>query len=231
MNIHPTILVAIATGFFGLAGTLVKYYFDNRKLKDQRQYEQKLREAEENRRLVAEKELRDSYVDLTTDFESFTAIYGSVKYMFKNTCADRFIIFIGRNGKSDFRIVTAVWEQHRDSGKAWISWGATKRFKRYKTDLFYKGMMKEIEERGMVSLVVKDMPECDLRGFYVAEEVVESQVFHLARIPIDPENDMLIYASIATHEEGGFDVEKNGFIKSQMSIIENAIITMKQEVE
>jgi hypothetical protein len=128
--------------------------------------------------------------------------------VFKETNADRFILFIANNGKTNFKRTTAVFEQHRMEESGRISIGATKRYIDFKFDADYLDMLKRIETIGEEIIYTDAMKESDLKAIYKYEKVVASKVFFILREHVTGDHDRIWYASIATHQEGGF-VEKD----------------------
>lgn len=130
------------------------------------------------------------------DISLLNEIRGAVGVMFEETSADRYLILVAVNGKTDFNVVTAIFEQHGDP-KYKINAIAT--YRSLKIDAHYKQMLEFAEKRGQVEMIVAEMPDSLLKGIYVREGIKYSKVRHLLRVPIDDGNDVLVYCSIAKH--------------------------------
>lgn len=90
-------------------------------------------------------------------------------------------------------------------------------------------MLKEAEVKGSVELETKNMTNSLLKIIYQVEGVNHSNIRHLLRLPIDEGNDVLVYSSIATHEQNAFeDSEKMIFLTQYNSTI---IPSLKQIID
>lgn len=158
---------------------VAKQFYDNRKL----------------RRRVA-----DLTPDLKIGVREMVELYEVGKEMLSETRADRFLMFAGSNGKENFRITSAIYEQHADTGLANLSIGAIKRFQGFEFDRAYLDMLKSIEHSGEIYYDVDEMRDCDLKNIYRGEHLHHSSVWFLRRIPIDDQNDFIVYCSLATHQ-------------------------------
>lgn len=159
-----------------------------------------------------ETQVKLKFLDRIMDLEFINQIGESVNRIFEETVADRFLILVAKNGKSDFNVVSVVFEAHKNA-KYRIN--AIARYRNVHIDKQYKNMLKESENYGMVKLETAKMPDSVLKDFYLLEGVKFSKIRHLARRPIDKDNDFLVYSSISTHENKDFDNLDLAFIKTQ----------------
>lgn len=200
------IIGALATFVLGL----IKYKTDKKKI---------ALEIEnltlENQRLKSENEdvrVKLQFLDRVLDLEFINQITTAVDRIFDETKADRFLILIAKNGKEDFNIVNVVFEQHKGN-KYRIN--AIARYRNVHIDHLYKQMLKDAEFRGLIELETATMPRCILKSFYENEGIKFSKVRHLARKPIDDDNDFLMYSSLSTHQDSKFTDNELAFIKTQ----------------
>lgn len=149
-------------------------------------------------------QLKDASASIVVSVEGINAVKDLVEMMFKETTADRFLILAARNGKESPNRTTAVYEQHKSTGFANISIGASHRYVDFRLDNEYKKMLKRAENLGAVWMNTKEMEDSELRRIYQYEEVESSSIHFLMRTPIDQDNDRLWYCSVATHSEAGF---------------------------
>lgn len=163
-------------------------------------------------------ELRKVSDAFRVDLALANEMNNAVTEIFLNTLADRFIIFRGYNGKTAFRIASAIYERHKENNKTMISFGATNRYKTYEPDGHYLKFIKQVEQEGIIKLRTEEMPECDLKDFYTFENVTESYVFFLNRKSVDANNDEIYYGSVATHESSFRDKAK-GVLKPNLNTI------------
>lgn len=153
-----------------------------------------IQEKEEHR-------IKGDVLDKILDFSSFNKIKSAVDEIFLATKADRFLILIAINGKTDFNIVSVIFEQHKTT-KYQVN--AIARYRSLKIDDNYRQMLKDAEFHGMVKLSTSEMENSLLKDIYAIENVAYSDIRHLLRLPIDDNNDVLIYSSLATHNERPF---------------------------
>jgi len=147
------------------------------------------------------KELKIQLYDLSTPIVMRLNIISDLQELvykvFNETAADRFIMFVANNGKTDFNRTTAVFEQHRMDESGSISVGATKRYINFKFDDTYRNMLKRIETIGMEVIYTKEMQESDLKAIYEYEDIVAAKVFFILREHINESHDRVWYASVA----------------------------------
>jgi len=178
--------------------------------------------AKENKNL--KQEVKDFSDPMVLDLQMFNTIKDAVERMFKETQADRFIIFTACNGKTNMRFATAIYEQHKDSGKVMLSIGAVGKYVRFEFDEVYRKMLKTIEAQGMTTLDVGHMHEGDLKNIYKVEKVKHSLIYFLNRTKINSTKDRLFYCSVATHEPTPFSGQ-------ELVVMKTAIDTIKKEVK
>ena len=200
---------------------LIIWLLDGKDIKKKNDLEiKKLNLENENLKLakhqieVEKKEVEEKlqYLDRMLDLEFINDLSDAVDNIFEHTKADRFLILLAKNGKTDFNIVNVVFEQHKNK-KFRIN--AIARYRNVKIDLVYKEMLKKAEHVGDIELNVSNMEDSLLKHFYEFEGVNHSIVKHLARKPIDEDNDFLIFSSLATHGEEGYSKVEKAHIKTQ----------------
>ena len=195
-----------ALGGFGIAligfgSAYLKYLLDKRKL-----------EAELK---ITTQEVEDLKIGISVTFEEVSKIQNTVLEIFKKTSADRFLILMATNGKKELRFTSVVFEQHQD-GYTSLSFGATNKYIRFEFDSVYMKMLKDVEKEGCLYYDVDSMDDGDLKQIYVSENVKYSNVYFLNRMPIDSENDKMVYASIGKHGDKPFTPEE--LFKMRLSV-------------
>jgi hypothetical protein len=148
-----------------------------------------------------EHQIKGDVLDKVLNFSAFNKIKTAVDEIFNSTKADRFLILIALNGKLDFNIVSVIFEQHK-STKYQVN--AIARYRSLKIDAEYRKLLKDAEKFGLVHVKTEDLNPSLLKGIYTIENIVYSEIRHLLRLPIDDNNDILIYSSLATHDEEEF---------------------------
>lgn len=162
-------------------------------------------------------DLRLNLVDKILDISLLGKIQESVYEIFNETKADRFLILIAINGKVNFNIVSVIYEQHKDSK---FKGNAIGRYRNLEIDEEYKYMLKEAEIKSFIEIDVEKMDDCLLKRIYTMEGVKHSKIRHLLRLPIDDENDVLVFSSVSTHLNKKFNVyEKTIFLTNYNSVI------------
>lgn len=158
----------------------------------------------------------------------FNEINNAVDKIFKYTSADRFFIFIAINGKTDFNIVTSIFQRRKDNDKKHVR----PKYDNIPIDDSYKNMLKDAQVKEVIKLTTEFMEECKLKGFYEYEKVNFSQVRFLSRKPIDDENDFIVFSSLAKHGDSDFTAMETVLNQLQYdSIIKpsiNEILTLNQ---
>lgn len=185
------ILIALISGISVVLPAFFIYKRDIKKLRYE--YDEKIEGHIQEKK---EHKIKADVLDKLLDFSSFNTIKRNVDEIFKKTKADRFLILIAINGKTNFKIVSVVFEQHKKSD---YEINAIARYRNLEIDDDYKEMLKLSEREGAVHLKTDSMRECLLKQIYLDEEVTFSDIRHIARIHIDDDNDLLVYSSLATH--------------------------------
>ena len=160
----------------------------------------------------AEADIKMTFFNQIIDLTSINIISSSVDRMFEKTKSDRFLIMIAVNGKTDFNIISVVFEQHKNKSHRI---NAIARYHNIKIDLHYKQLLKDTERHDVMEICTEAMPESVLKDFYLDEKVQCILIRKLIRKPIDDDNDFLVYSSISTHENKKFTRLEKSFIKTQ----------------
>lgn len=199
----PTIIVAIIT-FFGtvFSSTLAyKEKVKNKKLSDE----------------ISEHKKRADLVDKILDLTLLEDIRQAVNVFFETTSAERFLILIAVNGKTDFNVVSVIFEQRKVSNS---KINAIARYRNLKVDKYYKEMLKDVERHQAIDYQVSKMPEGSLlRAIYENEGVRHSRVRHLLREPIDDNNDVLIFSTVAKFEDEPFTLNEKAIFMTQFDAV------------
>ncbi len=140
---------------------------------------------------------RDVFINLS-NFEAFNRLKHTVDEIFQKTKADRFLLLVAVNKKTDFNDVSVVFEQHED---VYGTLNAVARYSHISIDSKYRGMLKRAEADGSALVAVDQMEPCLLKNIYQLAEVKHSLVTFLSRVYIDKDNDAVVYCSTATHHE------------------------------
>lgn len=188
-----TIIVALISGISLLLVAYLNKY-----------HERKLREKEWERD-QAKKEAIKAKIELSAltlffSYDLYEYIDEQVSDIFNTTKASRFLIMFAINGKDDFKTVTVAYEHTKDTK----SEGAIRRYIRVPIDSYYKTILKETEKLGAIDVITKDLPSNSLLyNIYMSreEQVTSTRKEFIKRLHIDEENDLILYASIGTHEE------------------------------
>jgi len=176
------------------------------------------------------KKLNDKVNDLSKGYvmnlRHFNDINKIVIKMFEYTSADRFLILTAMNGTRNFRIASALYEQHNTGeDNSIISIGAVGKYVNFEFDNHYLNLLHTVEQVGSTYLNVDEMPDCDLKNIYKSEGVTGSKILFITRKKIDDKNDRVFYCSIATHVDGGFDNNERTIIKSFTNGIKTLLTT------
>ena len=162
--------------------------------------------------LTQELQMRSAVVERLLDITFLSDIKKAVSEMFDESKAERFLILIAVNGKTDFNIVSVIFEQHKNNHHI----NAIARYRNVQIDTHYKDMLKRAERQGVVELNVAEMPEEGLlTHLYRHEGVKHSKVRFLLREHIDNENDVIIFSTIATFSDEPFTLEEKALFLTQ----------------
>lgn len=165
--------------------------------------------------------------NMMISIESINKIHLLATEMFKKTKADRFLILIAKNGKTEFRFCTVVYEQHKDHRDVYLSLGATNKFHGFEFDSTYLQMLKEAESTGYIRYQTDKMPDGILKQVYTNEKVTDSKIYFLNRRGLDDLNDEISYCSIATHNPEGFDQDDSITIRIFANVLKNELDKVK----
>lgn len=210
----------MVTEILSLAGALVMGVLGLWKYKDEKKkYNLEVEKLQQEIAYFKKQEMdacvKISFIDKIMDFPFFNALADSVDRIFQFTKADRFLLLIAKNGKTEFSIVNVVFEQHKNNDYK-INAIARYRNVDISKDPYYRRMLKDAEHNGVVNLKTDNLPDDSLlRDFYEMENIKYSKVRFLARKPIDEDNDFVIYSSISTHMDKNFTRMEKTFIKTQ----------------
>lgn len=212
-------ILPLLISFIGAWISIVKIRAARKDLIFEREAKQKLVTENENLKV----EIADMSEALVMDLTMLNNIKDSVLRIFQNTKTDRFLILTATNGKTEMRFATAVYEQHRDNPKVFLSIGATNKFKRFEFDEAYKTMLKNVENQGMISYTTETMANGDLKYIYQNEKINHSLVYFLSRNKMTEEKDRLFYCSVATHEEEAYTDACVSLIKASVDVIKDEL--------
>tara|TARA_R110000772_G_C13307950_1_gene439558 strand:+ start:3366 stop:3986 length:621 start_codon:yes stop_codon:yes gene_type:complete len=160
---------------------------------------------------LKEIKVRNKVLDEVVSITSANYITNAVARIFNNTKADRFLILFAVNGKNHFNVVSVFFEQHKNGDSV----NAVARYRNVKIDDRYRAMLKEAELNETVILETNTMKPSLLKDFYELEEVKHAYIKHLSRSKIDDNNDVVLFSSIATHEEKKFTRKELAFANTQ----------------
>lgn len=164
---------------------------------------------------VRELNIKQKVVERILDLILISDLNNSVDEVFSETKADRFIIAIAMNGKLDFNTISVVYQQFQgqDEASAGYRVDAIRRYKNLKIDSHYHDLLKTTEREGVLEVDTVDMPEDSLlKVIYQTEGVRHVMFQHLLRKKMDRDNDLLVFATLATHEDRPFTMlEKLSF--------------------
>jgi len=211
----------IIKGLFVLIGVLVPAYL----LHKREIAKHKLEISKLNLEKKQDK-LKLDFFNRAMDLSRINPIINAVNRLFKETVADRFLILIAINGKTDFNIVSVIFEQHNDNKHPVNAIGT---YRNIEVDNAYRNMLKLSEINGAYDIDVSKMNDCILKSFYEYEGVKHSKVRFLDRQKIDNDNDFVIYSSLATHKNKSYNKIEEAIIKT---VYESTIIpNIKKVVE
>lgn len=167
-------------------------------------------------------------IELIVDLKLFNIIKSCIHEIFSKTKADRFLILYANNKGTELRFATAVYEEHKDSGYVSFSIGAVKKYDHFQFDEAYKNMLKSTEVFNETHYEVALMPEGNLKDIYDAEKIKHSSIYFIKRFPKDEKVDIVVYSSVATHNEEPYTASEKIIIKGQMDVLKNNIKELKE---
>ena len=132
------------------------------------------------------------------------------------------MVLVARNKKHDPKFVDVILEFHKGDNNNRIE--AVKIYKNVEIDSPYKEMLKNSEYYGFVDLETLTMENQLLKFYYESEKVTHSRIKPVARMPIDDENDFLVFTSSATYQAAPYtDLQKTLIDLKHNSIINPSI--------
>lgn len=152
-------------------------------------------EASKKDNIILDQQKNFSALSLLMDFELIDSIKKRVDLIFDKTNVDRFIILIAVNGKTDFNLVSVIYEQHKIETKI----NAVSQYGHVYIDDHYRRMIKEIEKNGSFYFETDRSYEVSyLNNIYLKENVKSSLIKFIQRVKIDENNDMIVFCSLAS---------------------------------
>lgn len=206
------IIVAIISGIVAIVIAVIAYLKEV-KMKAMQAEIDRIKEEAKQRALDHEAQtIKLGALDRMMDFQSFQEIRDSVDRMFEHTKADRFMLLFAMNGTHDFRVVSVIFEQHKET-----KWkvNALIRYRNVEIDQEFRKILKDAESEGEMDYEVKNMNPQLLRDMWVLEKIKHAKVRFLHREKIDKHNDIVIFSTIATHEEESFTQLEDTYLKTE----------------
>lgn len=145
--------------------------------------------------------------------------------LFKLFGADRFLVLLAVNGKTDPNIVSAVFGEESEEYKSDIP--VVDRYIQVPIDETYKEMIRIIRRVGFVVYKVDEMPEGQLKEFYKEEKVKYSLVFFLKRYNLNDNDDAVLFCSLAVRKLTSWSVGK---IQTIISLTKNRAIPLLDKI-
>lgn len=139
------------------------------------------------------------------NFKDLNSINSLVQSVLNQSQVSRFLLISAVNGKDEFNFVSVLYEQLDLNDGFKLSIGATSKYVDLKTDQHYKNTLKFIENVDPFYVCVDEMEHSELKQIYESEDLKYSMVHFLKRIPIDKENDRLMFCSWASTENEEYD--------------------------
>ena len=178
-------------------------------------------ELSKKERIINESDKNFVALVLLMDFELVNNIKNKIDFIFQRTKIDRFLLQIAVNGKVDFNVVSVIFEQHKDIKKAGYS---VSRYSHLYVDDNYRSVIKRAEKVGQVYVEYDKMEDCYLKQLYKEEGITSAIKKHVYRIPLDSENDMVLFCSLSTKNGLLSDSERN-FIHGEFGMINESFKT------
>jgi hypothetical protein len=200
-NVWKEVSTILAGLFSALSVVLVAFYkFRGEKLEYLKSIKEKEQTIVSQRKELENEKIKLDFFSRIYGVNHFNRINDAVNYIFNKTSADRFLILIAVNGKTDFNVVTVIYELRKNKGND----GMKPIYKNVQIDNEYRLMLKTAEKNELVKLETKKMRDSKLKTFYKIEGVSFSHVRFLIRRPIDDNNDFIVFSSLATHRTTDF---------------------------
>ena len=193
-------------------------------------HERKLKEKEWEKESL-KTDLKKIKIELDTltlffscDFYSFLDI--QIQDLFKHTKASRFLLLFAINGKIDFNTATAAYEYTKTEQSA----GATQKYVRLPLDAHYRDILKIVEKYKYFDINTEKLPKDSLlKQIYTSskEQIKHSRVMFLKSYHVDKENDLILYASVGTHNKEKFTEDE----LYQISMTVSRISTKTEQIK
>ena len=206
------IVIALISVSGVIVAATINYFKDIKVKRLEAKIKEAVQKAEDAELDSNERTLKLGALNRLLDFTSFNEIRDSVDRMFDRTKADRFMIIIAMNGTTDFRVISVIFEQHKN--RKWKV-NAIIRYRDVEIDERFKQTLKDAERYGCVDFETATMKPQLLKDFYIIEKVKHSKFRFLHRQSIDDKHDVVIYSSIATHEDEPFTSIEETIIKTE----------------
>jgi len=204
-----SIIVAIISLVSAISVGIIAYVREVRL----KRYELKLKdEAELHKQQVSDIKLESRILERLIDFSTFNEIRDSVNRIFNQTKASKFYIFMALNGKSDFNIISLIYEQHDSTN---IAVNAIVRFKHVPIDNKWRDIIKDAEKTGPVQLEVADMPDQLLKDMLMMNDTQHTVVRHLHRDAIDEDNHVVTFSNLSTNKPTKYSIKENAIINAE----------------
>lgn len=183
-------------------------------------------ERDEAKRKEKKAKIELDLLTLFFPYDFYDYLDDQVEEVFKKTKATRFLVLFAINGKENFNNVTVVYEHTKDKR----SKGAIRRYVRLPIDNHYRQVLKLAEVNKSLDLHTEELPKDSLiYQIYSSkeEQVVHSKLKFIQRIHLDDDNDLLLYATIATHDSIPFSDEELYEIKIAVNGIRSKANSIK----
>jgi len=160
-----------------------------------------------------------SAVTVLFHYRLLSVIEESVGEIFVNTKAKKFLILFAVNGKTHFNHVTACFERNKNPKSSYI----LRKYRRIRIDDEYKKILKQIELDSSVLLETAKLKESILKQMHSSynQDTKFVVLNFLRRMPIDTENDLLLYISVSTDEDEIFTDEELFVISNSINLIKD----------
>lgn len=212
--------VVVTSGGVLTAFIIAYFQYKSKKLEYSKLEQKHLDLVKENKRLNIER----ASLTVLFDYEFYNFLETEIDKIFKTTKCDSFCIHFAINGKSDFNYTTVAFEMTRTESNN----SAIARYIRVVIDDDYRKMLKDAEKNSEVTLDIDSMQDNLLKRIYQSdqERIKFSIVRFLARIPVDDDNDVLLYSTSSTHDIKGYTATE----KTQIQITHDALRSRMQNI-
>ena len=156
---------------------------EKKKLKRENEY---LKDNIYRQKIVKIKELMD--------LQRFSSMEKAILKCFDSTQIDRFSVMFVMNGKTEFKFLTVLYDQSEIDHNL----GSISPYTRFPIDHNYKKMLAEIEEGSFVWRSDKDFGVGLINDYLDLEMIRLIGWAFIKRIPIDEQNDIVVYCSFSS---------------------------------